>query len=750
MTETPEIPGVINLKELGRISYLVAYRGEMDGTEIAVEYLTDETDEGLNNFYRTTALQSRLGHPGMLPVLFSGMHDQKPYRVKKLVEGTSVSGLFARGPLSTKRLVSAARALASTLDAIHQRGMTHTEIHPHCLQVDSSGSIRFTDAGRAWPIGRSLPETERSRALPYLAPEVVAGAPARAESDVFALGAVLAALAHGQPAPAGGVTNNFVKKGSASLSPALRVLLRSMLDKDPSNRPEAQTVADALARIDQLDVLLKLRSWKPASSANTFLGHHPYPVIGREKELGELMALWHQASKGNGLSVTLLGPKGCGRHRLVEELRRGVVRSGGNVVRHRLQAESQRPTLIVNYSHKGREGHNPDQPWLSVNFAASGPVPDQHTIELGPLPEGDCLRLTEAYLASPLEPKLQEAIFSPGPQLPQDAIAQLDRWCEEGVLRPNQGRWLFDPEQTLPVSTDHSKKARSANVSKLKIDYDQALQTIVGLWATSLEQDDPLISALVSICKALKCERADLYQIINEQPKYVCASSFGRHRMNKELMEQVLTKFEPVWSGNNLLFPLRCGLTFCGFISLEWWEAGAPRFGSKLFQMLAMASTPIALTLGQTQLEDRRLQRISMALEELLESTQEPSDIMSRLADGLRKSLEFDILSAWLVRDGKLDRLFTNPKGEPNDGSGFEEKLFCEPYKPRKQVFGEDAFLALPLTRGKDLLGGVIISRDPSIDFTETETSWAAALTRVGQSALTQAAEFGGQVSATT
>jgi len=307
---------------------------------------------------------------------------------------------------------------------------------------------------------------------------------------------------------------------------------------------------------------------------------------------------------------------------------------------------------------------------------------------------------------------------------------------------------LFNTEDNVAEKPAGEKKKRWVEAPpKIKIDYEEALQTIVGLWATSLEQDDPLVSALVSICKAVKCERADLYQLVNGKPKYVCASNFGRHRLDKKLTEEVLAKFEPVWSGNTLLFPLRCGLTFCGFMSLQWWEAGAPRFDGKLFQMLAMASSPIALTLGQAQLEDRRLKRISLALEELLEATQDPSDIMSRLADSLRRSLEFDILSAWLTRNGKLDRLFTNPQGENEDGSGYEDRLFEEPYEPRKRVFGEDVYLALPLTKGKDLLGGIIISRDPSINFNETEMAWAAALTRLGQSALRQAAEFGGQVS---
>lgn len=746
--EPPKIDDLENLQEIGRSSFLVTYRAEREGSQFLVEILTEDTPESRREFHRTTALHSRLGHPGMPPVRHSGEADGRLYRVRELVEGKPVSGMLASGPLSNERLVSTGRALASALTALHRRAMTHTEIHPDGLKVDSSGLIRFVDAGRSWPVQRALPRLERSLALPYLAPEAREGAPARTESDVFSLGAILASLALGKPAPANGASQEFLQEASQNLTPALRVLLKSMLDKDPAKRPDAHTVTDCLTKIDQLDVLLRLKAWKPEPAAATFMGHHAYPLIGREQELGQLMALWQKARKGNGVSVTILGEKGSGRRRLVEELKRGVIRSGGSVVRHRLEAESDKPTLIVNFSHKGRHGNEPNQPWLSVNFAQTGPVPDQYTIELHPLPEGDCLRLAEAYLASALDQELQKELFSRGAQLPSKLLQSLDQWCESGVLRPASGRWNFTPEEETPASPGITPVVVSEGPKALEIDYAQAQKTIVELWATSLKQDDPMVSALMSFCRALKCERADLYQLVDNQAKYVCASSFGRHRLDKDLVQQILRTSEPCWSKSTLLYPLTCGATFCGFLSLQWWDAGVPEFCNELFETIAMAGAPMALTLGQTQLEDRRLKRITLALEDLSQATPEPMDIMTRLSEGMRKSLEFDILSAWITREGRLDRLFTDPKGEEQvDGSEHKDVLSVQPFEARTVDCDKDIFLALPLASGEELLGGLIISRDPSIGFSETEIGWASALVRIAETALKTARMFGDQVS---
>ena len=108
---------------------MVGFKGDTPGEGfMIVEVLLDPSDENRLEFYRTSALQTRLGHPGMPPVQEIGCKDGQHYRVREWVEGRPVSGFFHDGPLAAKRVVATARALASTLSALHRRGMCHTEV----------------------------------------------------------------------------------------------------------------------------------------------------------------------------------------------------------------------------------------------------------------------------------------------------------------------------------------------------------------------------------------------------------------------------------------------------------------------------------------------------------------------------------------------------------------------------------------------------------------------------------------------
>lgn len=741
----PEISGITGLHEIGRTNLTVAFKGESSAGPMVCEVLIDNDEESRAEFYRTGALQSRMGHPGMPPIQYSGIYEEsRPYRVREFVVGRPVSGLYTDGPLSVAQVISASRALASTLSALHKRGMVHTLVHPEGLRIDSSGQIRFIDTGRGWPVLRPLPPCERRFALQYGAPEAVEGALARTENDIYSLGVLVAALAAGKPAPPNGMTPDFLKESTRKLPPALRVLLRCMLDKDPAKRPEAQTIVECLSQVDELSALLRLRSWKPPTGASTFLGNHAYTLVGRDKELAKLMNLWQTATKNKSVSVTILGPKGSGRRRLVEELRRVVEQSGGAVVRHRLDAEPDKPSLIVNYSHKGLQEQNPDSPWLSVNFAETGPVNDQHTIELKPLAESDCVRLAELYLASPIADKLRTEFFQRGPMLPGQVLQNLDEWCEAGVLRPNRGRWLFESLADSPADEPRTELVRKVPGKRLKLDYAAAGSYLTEMWPTNMVQDDPLVACLESLCTALKAQRADLFGIENGQVRHACASSLGRNRLDNDLLEHILRKPEPVWSDGNLLFPLQCGISYCGFLSLRWWDEGIPEYDGPLFQLLSVATSPFALMLGQTQLQERRLVRLTASLRELLKATQEPIDILTRLSESLKKSLEFETLTAWLVREGKLKFLFSSPPGETptlEQGASY----FQPPYEHREITSEQDLLLAIPLADGEELLGGITISRDPLTPFSRPEEEWAGALTKVAETVLIQARAAGAQ-----
>ena len=211
-----------------------------------------------------------------------------------------------------------------------------------------------------------------------------------------------------------------------------------------------------------------------------------------------------------------------------------------------------------------------------------------------------------------------------------------------------------------------------------------------------------------------------------------------------DLLERILDKKEPVWSGASLLYPLECGISYAGFVSLKWWDEAVPEFDTELFRILAVATSPFALMLGQTQLQERRLIRLTASLKELLKTTQEPLDILNRLSQSLSKSLEFETLSAWLVREGRLEKLFSSPPGE-GEQSEQPEEPFPKPYQPTRHTVGQDQVLAIPLCHDQELLGGVTVTRDPLTPFSEPEADWAATLTKVAEGALVNARLFGEQ-----
>ena len=599
MQNVPEISGVQDLKEFGRSTLVVGYKGVSDGVATIVEVLLVDDVDNRREFHRSSALQSRMSHPGMPPIWKTGMVSGAPYRVREFVEGRPASVLFPDGPLSEERLVSTGISLASTLGAMHRRGMVHTEVHPHGLRVESSGVIRFIDTGRAWPVSRNLPENERHLSGPYRAPEYEAGGIARPECDVFSLGALLLSLALGEPALSTGADFSALKNRPSPLSPAVRVLLKSMLDPDPAQRPEADTVADSFMRLDQLNALLRLKTWKPAVTSQTYLGRHAYPLVGRDKELRSLMSLWLKASKGQGSSITVLGVAGSGRRRLVEELRRGVQRTGGAVVRNHLEADPKQPTLIINLSPQ-RQAQNTDTPWLFVNFASVESARGEPVILVGELELEDCLALTESYLAAPADQFLEKQLKALAPLTPEALLKQLDTWCEEGVLKPNLGGWRFEPYDALPKDSGSNKAKAKSSKASVELDAANVQRRLLDLWPTNLEQDNPVLASLKSFKTVLKCQRVTLYRLDSGELSLLSSNELGEHRLDPSLQEEFLSRVEPVYDSTSLVLPLRCGVTSAGALVIDWSRKKAPKTDHALLQALVVATSPYALWLGKS------------------------------------------------------------------------------------------------------------------------------------------------------
>ena len=146
-----------------------------------------------------------LSHPAIAQI-YDYVEAHPPYLVMELVDGSSLAGLLARGPLNPARTMDVIAQAADGLAAAHAAGLVHRDIKPANLLVGQAGQVKITDFGIAHAAG-SAPLTRTGTVLgtpAYLAPERVAGAAATPAADLYSLGVVAYECLAGAPPFSGG------------------------------------------------------------------------------------------------------------------------------------------------------------------------------------------------------------------------------------------------------------------------------------------------------------------------------------------------------------------------------------------------------------------------------------------------------------------------------------------------------------------------------------------------------------------
>src|SRR5438034_10884767 len=92
---------------------------------------------------------SALNHPNILTVYDVGMHDDTPYIVSELVDGTSVRALVGRAPLGLREMLDLSAQMADGLAAAHQAGIVHRDFKPENVMVTHEGRVKILDFGLA-------------------------------------------------------------------------------------------------------------------------------------------------------------------------------------------------------------------------------------------------------------------------------------------------------------------------------------------------------------------------------------------------------------------------------------------------------------------------------------------------------------------------------------------------------------------------------------------------------------------------
>jgi serine/threonine protein kinase/Tol biopolymer transport system component len=209
---------VLDLLGAGGMGEVYRARDTSLSREVALKILTGEATRDSVRFrrFQTEAQASAaLSHPNIVSVYDVGEEAGTPYIVSELVEGTTLAGALARGPLPTRRLLELAAGIAEGLAAAHAQGIVHRDLKPANVLLTAGGVPKIADFGLAKHFRPSsdsegshlttLPDERTAEGtilgtVGYMSPEQAKGEPADFRSDQFSLGSILYEMATGKRA----------------------------------------------------------------------------------------------------------------------------------------------------------------------------------------------------------------------------------------------------------------------------------------------------------------------------------------------------------------------------------------------------------------------------------------------------------------------------------------------------------------------------------------------------------------------
>jgi len=164
---------------------------------------------GIDRFLREIRLTAQLQHPGIVPILDSGVLERRgdtplPWYAMPYLDGESLRSRLNRElQLPIDESLRITEAVGTALEAAHQRGIVHRDIKPENVFL-SGDHVYVVDFG----IARALATTDADRLTStglaigtpaYMSPEQSLGASVDARSDQYSLASVLYEMIAGEP-----------------------------------------------------------------------------------------------------------------------------------------------------------------------------------------------------------------------------------------------------------------------------------------------------------------------------------------------------------------------------------------------------------------------------------------------------------------------------------------------------------------------------------------------------------------------
>jgi serine/threonine protein kinase len=259
MTTTTDLfAGRYRLGELiGRGGMSDVYRAEdrASGNPVAVKVVRSGDPELARRLAQEVKVMQRMGHPGLIQLLDTGVADGQAYLVMELIDGATLAASLRGGPLGARLTTKLGTTLADALAHVHQQGIVHRDVKPSNVMLSADGRAllgdfgisRFLDASTFTLDGTTL------GTVAYMAPEQLEDHTVGPPADIWSLGIVLLESLTGRRVYEGSSSEIIARRlaGPVPLPGDLpvpwKLLLSGMLDHRPDQRLAAADVASLLA-----------------------------------------------------------------------------------------------------------------------------------------------------------------------------------------------------------------------------------------------------------------------------------------------------------------------------------------------------------------------------------------------------------------------------------------------------------------------------------------------------------------------
>ena len=287
MTQAPQPPEMIGkyrvIRELGRGATSAVYLAEdsFNSRNVAIklmfpEMLKDKEDGALykSMFLNEASMAGKIIHPHIVTIFDAVVEDEVSYIVMEYVEGGTLEKYCKPENRLDNHVVAeiifkCVRALAFA----NMEGLIHRDIKPGNILHKNGTDIKVADFGAALSKVSDRTQVAAVGSPLYMSPEIITGAKATVQSDIYALGMVMYMLLAGRPP--------FEASNPASL--AYQIVNHE--PEPPSNYNQHVTAAieDIVKQAMAKDIARRYASWEAFGKdlAGLWQGEQtPQPIKG--------------------------------------------------------------------------------------------------------------------------------------------------------------------------------------------------------------------------------------------------------------------------------------------------------------------------------------------------------------------------------------------------------------------------------------------------------------------------------------